>query len=68
MFREEDGKGMAPKAEFDAMAARGVQPWAGASVKTEELVLEAAANGAYLITCNNPDEILFWLRKHGYHK
>ena len=68
MFQTEEGKCMAPKTEFDAMAARGVQPWAGAGVKTEELVLEAIEKGAYLITCNNPDEILFWLRKHGYHK
>ena len=59
---------MATKEEFDAMAKRGVQPWAGAGVKTEEDVLEAIAHGAYLITCNNPDEILKYLRKHGYHK
>lgn len=68
MFQTEEGKCMAPKAEFDKMAARGVQPWAGAGVKTEELVLEAIEKGAYLITCNNPDEILHWLRKHGCHR
>ena len=68
MFQTEEGKCMAPKAEFDAMLAKGIQPWAGAGVKTEELVEEAIAKGAYLITCNNPDEILEWLRKKGCHK
>jgi len=59
---------MAEKEEFDKMNARGVQPWAGAGVKTEEDVLEVIKHGAYLITCNNPDEILYYLRKHGCHK
>ena len=68
MFKTEEGKRMAPKEEFDNMAARGVQPWAGAGVKTEELVDEAIANGAYLITCDNPDEILGFLRAKGYHR
>jgi len=68
MFRQEDGRGIADAEAFAAMASRGVQPWAGAAVKTEEQVLEVIQKGACLITCNNPDEILFWLRKHGYHK
>lgn len=59
---------MASKEEFDKMLARGVQPWAGAGVKKEEDVIEAIEKGAYLITCNNPDEILEYLRKHGCHK
>ena len=58
---------MAAKEEFDKMVERGVQPWAGAGVKTEEAVDEAIAKGAYLITCDNPDEILEFLRKKGYH-
>lgn len=68
MFQTEEGECMAPKAEFDAMLARGVQPWVGAGVRTEELVDEAIAKGAHLITCNNPDEILEILRKKGCHK
>ena len=68
MFPTEDGKCMASKADFDAMIARGVQPWVGAGVRTEALVEEAIANGAYLITCNNPDEILRILREKGCHK
>lgn len=59
---------MASKAEFDAMAARGVEPWAGACVKDAEGVDMAIANGATLITCNNPDVILSLLRERGYHK
>ena len=59
---------MATKEEYDAILARGVQPWAGACVRTEEYVDIAIERGAYLITCNNPDEILMWLRKKGYHK
>lgn len=65
---EEHWEPMATKEEFDEMLAKGVQPWAGAGVKTEEYVDMAIERGAYLITCNNPDEILEWLRKKGYHK
>ena len=71
MFTTKEGEErepMATKEEFEAMAAKGVQPWAGAGVKTEEYVDMAIERGAYLITCNNPDEILDWLRKKGYHK
>ena len=58
---------MASKAEFDAMAELGPQPWAGAGVKDERGVDAAIACGARLITCNNPDEILRLLRQKGYH-
>ena len=34
----------------------------------EALVAEAVARGTHLITCNNPDEILEYLRKMGCHK
>ena len=49
--------GMAPKAEFDAMRERGVQPWAGASVCDEASVDLAIANGAELITCKKRNYI-----------
>ena len=58
---------MAEKEEFARMAALGVEPWAGAGVKTEEGVDRAIENGATLITCNNPDVILDLLRKKGRH-
>ncbi len=59
---------MATRAEFDKMRSLGIEPWAGAGVKTQEHVDEAIACGATLITCNNPDVILECLRKRGYHK
>ncbi len=58
---------MASKEAFDAMIERGVQPWAGAAVKDANGVDDAIAHGVYLITCNNPDEILALLRERGYH-
>lgn len=69
MFSDVKAPGnMAAKEEFDAMAARGVQPWAGAGVKDAETVDMAIERGAYLITCNNPDEILALLRERGCHR
>ena len=58
---------MATKEEFDRMASFGVEPWAGACVKDEVGVDLAIANGATLITCDNPDVVLNLLRKKGYH-
>ena len=68
MFSNGTGHFMATKQEFEEMAKSGVQPWAGAGVRDEATVDEAINCGAYLITCNNPDEILELLRKKGYHK
>ena len=59
---------MATKEEFDRMTALGIEPWAPAGVKTQEHVDEVIACGATLITCNNPDEILAFLRERGKHK
>lgn len=58
---------MAEKADFDAMRARGIQPWAGAGVKDASGVDMAIERGAMLITCNNVDEVLALLRERGYH-
>ena len=58
---------MAERCEFDRMRSYGVQPWAGACVKDEKGVDLAIANGAALITCNNPDTVLRLLREKGYH-
>ena len=60
--------GMAQKSDFDAMRKAGPQPWAGASVKDEKSVELAIQNGAELITCNNPDEILRLLKEKGKHQ
>ena len=59
---------MAEKEVFDRMRGYGVQPWVGASVKDEKGVENAIANGAVLITCDNPDKILLLLRERGYHQ
>lgn len=61
-------KPMSTPEEYAAIAARGVQPWAGASVKDDETVDMAIRCGACLITCNNPDLILKLLRDKGYHE
>lgn len=61
------GLNMAEKMEFDRMVSYGVEPWAGACVKDEHGVDMAIANGATLITCNNPDVVLELLRQKGYH-
>lgn len=55
------------KEDFQYIDRCGIQPWAGASVKDESTVDLAIANGAELITCNNPDVVLELLRKKGYH-
>jgi hypothetical protein len=67
MFSGVKGIPMATAEEFADMAARGVRPWAGAGVKDAAGVDAAIANGAELITCNNPDVILELLRERGYH-
>ena len=53
--------------DYAWMKKKGVQPWAGASVKDAETVDQAIADGAELITCNNPDVILRLLRERGRH-
>jgi len=63
----ENGQIMASRDVFAAMAARGVEPWAGAGVKDEAGVDMAIRHGAVLITCNNPDAILSLLRQKGKH-
>ena len=59
---------MASDVEFELMAKKGVEPWAGACVADEKGVDMAIQNGARLITCNNPDVILSLLRQKGYHR
>lgn len=54
--------------EFQMMAEKGIEPWAGACVKDEEGVERAIKAGARLITVNNGDEILSILRKKGKHQ
>lgn len=58
----------ASKDECDIMWKKGVQPWAGAGIVTEEDVNAVIDRGCPLITCNDPDVILSLLRKKGKHK
>ncbi|MBR7098137.1 MAG: hypothetical protein IKC59_01865, partial [Clostridia bacterium] len=58
----------ASREEFEIMERKGPEPWAGACVSDERGVGLAIANGATLITCNNPDVILDLLRRKGYHQ
>ena len=62
------GPYMAAKEVFDRMRECGVQSWVGAAVKDAAGVDNAIANGAVLITCDNPDVILSLLRERGYHQ
>ena len=68
MFSKEPEHPIATIEECRQMIEQSVQPWAGAGVRDEATVEEAIACGVYLITCNNPDEILELLRKKGCHK
>jgi len=68
MFSTVEGEPMATAEEFEAMRAKGIQPWAGAAVKNAERVEMIIERGAPLVTCNNVDEILALLRERGYHK
>ena len=67
MFRQDEY--IVAKTEFDNMKKKyNIQTWPGAGVNDSEGVELAIANGAELITCNNPDVMLDLLRKRGYHK
>ena len=46
----------------------GMEAWTATACKTKEQVIDAIERGTTLITCNNPDEILQYLRELGYHK
>ena len=69
MFRSfYDKINLATKEDCQKMASMGVQPWAGASIEDEDGVDAVIDRGCTLITCNNPDEILDFLKKKGKHK
>lgn len=68
MFGAPAGECTGSAESYADMSARGVQPWAGASVHDQAGVDEAISKKAVLITCNNPDVVLECLRKRGKHK
>ena len=54
-----------PKSDFDALAAEGVRPWVGASIRSIEDMVCAAERGAELITSNEPGFMIAELEKAG---
>lgn len=52
---------------YEWLWKHGIQPWAGAWVKTEADVHEAISYKAPLITCNNPEAIVRVLRTLNLH-
>ena len=45
-----------------------MESWTSTACKTKEQVVDAIEKGTTLITCNNVDEILQYLKELGYHK
>lgn len=56
------------KAAFDFVLSRGVEPWVYYSNDAESSYEKAAQNGAMLITANDPEKALRFLRAKGLHE
>ena len=54
-----------PREDFDALAAKGVRSWVGASIRSIEDMVCAAERGAELITSNEPAYMIAELEKVG---
>ena len=59
---------VAPKAAFDYAISRNVQPWVYYGDDSLVSYESAIANGAMLITANDPDKVLAYLREKGLHR
>ena len=55
-------------ADFDFVAAAGVEPWCYFPGDEEEYYDGAIANGVKLLTCNDPKKALDYLRGRGLHE
>ena len=53
------------KDSYDALAARGIEPWVGAGVTSEMMLEQACRYGAKLVTSNSPAETAARLRRLG---
>lgn len=53
---------------FEAVKARGIIPWVGASIRSSEELLECARRGARLVTTDAPGDALKMLREMGLHE
>ena len=56
------------KAHFDYAVSRGVQPWVYYPNDAQDSYDKAIANGAVLITANDPEKALSYLRARGLHR
>ena len=52
---------------FKALLEGGVEPWIGAGVKEQAVLIACEKLGAKLVTTDNPIETLRFLREEGYH-
>lgn len=59
---------VADKAAFDYAVSRGVQPWVYYPDGAESSFDGAITNGAVLITANDPEKALAYLRARGLHR
>ena len=57
-----------PKKDFDALKAKGIHPWVGASIRTIEDMKFAVSLGAELITSNEPAYMISELEKAGLRR
>ena len=61
------GGEVCPADWYDALIERGIEPWIGAGVKRFDDLKLSFERGARLITTDNPDETLDFLRQMGHH-
>ena len=57
-----------PESWFNETIARGIEPWVGAGVRTKEDLALSFERGARLVTADDPEAALRWLREMGHHK
>lgn len=56
-----------PRSYFDKVIADGIAPWIGASIHSEDELMQSVERGASLITTDYPADILQKLRTLGLH-
>lgn len=72
--REKGGRTLArsqnvcPTEWFEAVRARGIIPWVGASIRSSEELWECARRGGALVTTDAPGDALKMLREMGLHE
>ena len=56
-----------PQSWFDEAIAKGIEPWVGAGVRTKEDLALSFERGARLVTTDDPESTLRYLREMGHH-